>query len=121
MVTSKTLIKLSHYQKYVGLLLVLIGIPTLLLDNAPHAELPLMVGLFTLFISSEKMEDERTVSLRINSLYVAFICGYAIKLITSNLYSHQIVGWHLTEINHFIILVFALALLIYYFRLYFSK
>lgn len=121
MVAAKKFIKLLYYQKFLGIFLILIGVPIFFLDSTVGSEMPLMVGLFTVLISTEKREDERSIGLKTTSLYIAFIVCYAIKLVTSNLYSHQILSWQLVEINHFIILVFAVSLMIYYFRLYIIK
>ena len=106
--------------RYLGLLLTAIGIPVLILDRSTGAEMPLLVGLFILFISKEAREDERAVFIKTSSTYIALILGYGIKLISSNLYAHQLISFQLTEINHFLILVFALAIVIHYSRLYFT-
>lgn len=106
--------------KYGGLLLIGIGLVIILVDKSAGAELPLLVGLFTLLISKEKRQDERATLLKSSSTFVALILGYGFKLLSSNLYAHQLISFQLTEINHFLILVFALALSIYYLRLYFS-
>ena len=103
-----------------GLLLTAIGIPVLILDRSADAEMPLLVGLFVLFISKEARDDERAVFIKTSSTYIALILGYGMKLISSNLYSHQLISFQLTEINHFLILVFALAIVINYSRLYFT-
>lgn len=104
--------------RYVGLALVLIGIPLLFFGRSTGSEIPLLVGLFTLFISKLYREDERAIAIRYSSTYIALIVGYGIKLLTTNLYSHQLISYQLTEINHFLILVFALALIIFYCRVY---
>lgn len=104
--------------KYFGLLLSVVGIPTMFLDDTTGAELPLLVGLFILFITKEKREDERAIMIKASSAYIGLVLGYSIKLISSNLYAHQIISVHLTDINHFLILVFALAIIIFYSRMY---
>lgn len=104
--------------KYFGILLVVVGIPTLFLDDTAGAELPLLVGLFILFITKEKREDERAVMLKTSSAYIGLALGYGIKLISSNLYAHQIISMQLTDINHFLILILALAIVIFYSRMY---
>ncbi len=116
--TSGKLLRILHYQRYIGVFLILIGIPIIIFVPYSNAAIPLMIGLFTLYASLEKTEDERSVSLKMSSLYIAFIMGYTLKLITSIDFIHALVPAHLTDINHFIILVFALALAIYYPRLY---
>lgn len=108
------------FTRYLGLLLTAIGIPVFILNRSADAELPLLVGLFILFISREAREDERAVFIRTSSTYIALILGYGIKLISTNLYSHQLIPVQLTEINHFLILVFTLAIVMNYSRLYFS-
>lgn len=121
MITSKKFTKLLYYQKFLGLFLIVIGIPPFFLDPTPGSEMPLLAGLFIVLVSMEKVEDERSVHLKTTSLYIAFIIGYAVKTVTSNLYFNKIIEWELVEINHFMILVFFVALAIYYFRLYFIK
>ena len=51
---SKLVAKAFYYQKYLGLFLILIGIPILMTDLSPNSEFPLMIGLFTVFTSMEK-------------------------------------------------------------------
>jgi hypothetical protein len=110
--------KVAVATKYLGLLLIVIGIPVLIIDPSATSEMPLLVGLYVLFISKEAREDERAVLIKTSSAYIALVLGYGIKLISTNLYSHQLIPVQLTEINHFLILVFAFAIIIYYSRLY---
>jgi|SRR5215203_3644894 len=117
-VGSNTLHKVLHYQKYLGLVLIALGIPTLILDNSPGAEMPLLVGLFILLVAPEKIQDERVVQIKLTSLYFAFIISYAVKLLTSNLFDHEVISFELIEINHFMILVLALTNLIFHVRLF---
>lgn len=111
----KALIK---FPKYIGLFLIVLGIPILLTSKSSTAEIPLLTGLFMLFISSQAKEDERSVAIRSSSALFALILGYSFKLIISNLYQHQMISFDLTSINHFLIIVFALANIIRYSRLY---
>ncbi|MEO6282024.1 MAG: hypothetical protein ABIN80_22525 [Dyadobacter sp.] len=104
--------------KYFGLVLVIVGIATFILDKTVGAEIPLLVGLFILFVSKAKVEDERAVVLKSSSAYIALILSYGFKLISTNLYAHEAISFQLTDINHFLILIFALANCIYYSRLY---
>jgi hypothetical protein len=115
---SKTLLKILHLQKYLGLLLIAIGIPTLIIDSSKGSEIPLLVGLFILLVAGEKNQDERVVQIKITSLYFAFIISYGVKLLTSNFYDHAWISFELVEINHFLIMLLALANLIFYARLY---
>ena len=117
----KTSLKIIHYSKYLGLVLVLVGIPTMILGNSSGAEVPLLVGLFTLLVTTNKIEDERSVQLKTSSLYIAFMISYAAKLIITNLHDHALVAFELTEINHFLILTLALANSIFYGRQYILK
>jgi hypothetical protein len=117
----KTSLKIIHYAKYLGLLLVVVGLPTIILDNSRGAEMPLLVGLFTLLVTTNKIEDERSAQLKTSSLYIAFIISYAVKLVITNLHDHAFVSFELTEINHFLILTLALANIIFYGRLYIVK
>lgn len=106
--------------KYLGLLLIVVGVVAFFIDSSPGSEIPLLVGLFIVFVSKEKINDERVKILKSSSAYIALILGYGFKLISTNLYSHQAISFQLIEINHFLILVFALAISIYYLRLYLS-
>jgi hypothetical protein len=118
---SKLVARAFYYQKYLGLFLIIVGVPILISDLSPNAEFPLMIGLFTVFTGMEKVEDERSVSIKTSSLYIAFILGYAVNLLSTNLYTHRWIPVHLVRINHFVILVFALAVSIYYLRMHVFK
>jgi len=104
--------------KIAALLLIAVGVPTLLIDRTSGSDLPLLVGLFILFISNEKREDERAVAIKTSSTYIALVLSYGIKLISTNLYSHNLISIQLTEINHFLIMVFSIAIIIYYSRMH---
>lgn len=104
--------------KYIGLFLIIIGVLILFNYRSSSAEIPLLVGLFTLFISKQNKEDERAITIRSSSAYIALIGGYAIKLLTTNLYIHQLIPFELVSINYFLIVVFTLANAIRYSRLY---
>ena len=119
--SGKTSLTIFHYSKYLGILLVIVGIPTMLLDNAAGAEMPLLIGLFTLLITTNKIEDERSIQIKTSSLYIAFVISYALKLIITNLHDHALISFELVEINHFLILTLALANSIFYGRLYIIK
>ena len=106
--------------KSFGVLLALAGILIIFLDPSKGSEIPLLAGLFMLFVTKEKIEDERVKILKSSSAYIALIVGYGFKLISTNLYEHGALSFQLTDINHFLILVFALAICIYYLRLYLS-
>ena len=118
---SKTTLKFLHYSKYLGLGLIMIGIPTMILDTSSGSEIPLLVGLFTLMVSTSRTEDERSVQIKTTSFYIAFIISYGAKLITSNLYDHALISFELSDINHFLILTLALANTIFYGRIYILK
>ncbi|GGH20677.1 hypothetical protein GCM10007423_01190 [Dyadobacter endophyticus] len=106
--------------KLLGWALVLSGICVVFLDRSPNAELPLLVGLFTVFIAGKKTEDERSQQLKSSSAYIALVLSYATKLISSNLYEHHILSFSLSDINYFLILVFGMAIILFYARLYLS-
>ncbi|MBL0740671.1 hypothetical protein [Chryseolinea lacunae] len=118
---SKPAHKILYYSKFLGLALIVIGIPIMLIDKSSGAEMPLLVGLFTLFVATEKIQDERSVQLKTTSLYLSFCISYALKLLTSNLNEHALISFQLVEINHFLILVLALANAVFYSRLYILK
>ena len=111
---------MSKMFKSLGILLALAGIAIFFVDKSKGSEIPLLVGLFMIFVSKEKIEDERVKILKYSSAYIALIAGYGLKLVSTNLYEHQALAFQLTDINHFLILVFALAICIYYLRLYLS-
>ncbi|NRF38163.1 hypothetical protein [Pedobacter foliorum] len=109
---------LTNLTKYIGLLLIVLGTMILFTSKSSTAEVPLLVGLFTLFISNQKREDEGSGAIRSSSAFFALIIGYTIKLIITYLYSNQIITFNLTSINYFLIIVFSLANVIRYSRLY---
>lgn len=118
--TTKIFTKVLYYQKFIGMLLIAIGIPMLITSKSPESAKVLIFGLFTLFTSWVKIMDERLLSLKMTSIYFAIIVSYAFKMISSELVKQHIFSYELTSINHFIIMVFALANVTYYSRLYFS-
>ena len=118
---SKSTAKFLYYFKYFGLALILVGIPTMILDDSSGSEIPLLVGLFTLLVTTDKIEDERSAQIKTTSLYFAFIIAYSATLIATNLHDHKLISFELSEINHFLILTLALANIIYYSRLYILK
>ena len=93
----------------------------MILDSSSGSEIPLLVGLFILLVTTDKVEDERSVQIKTTSLYFAFIISYAVKLITSNLHDHSFISFELVNINHFLILTLILANAIFYGRLYVLK
>ncbi len=116
-----TSILTSHFIKYLGILLTLIGLPLLFFDKSHGSELPLLLGLFFIFISREKVEDERSYNIRFSSLTIAFLVGYILEQLTTYFFEKGFISWHLTEIKHFIIIVFGLAIILFYVRLYSEK
>ncbi|MBO9732466.1 MAG: hypothetical protein J7623_27740 [Chitinophaga sp.] len=103
------------FQKYVGILCILVALPIFFFDT--HNNMLLLLGLFILFTAPGKYEDERSVSLKTSSLYFSFILSYVFKLLTA----HLSLPFNLTDVNHFMILVFSLSLLLYYIRFYSFK
>lgn len=90
----------------------------LIFSKSSAAEFVLLTGLFTLFISFQEREDERSAAIRSSSAFFALIIGYNIKLVISTLYQHQMISFDLISINYFLIIVFFLANVIRYSRLY---
>ena len=84
---------------YAGVLLVLGGIPLLFVDNTKGSELPLLVGLFILLAANNTKEDERAVTVKATSTYIALIIGYAMNLLVSNLYFHGFIPIEINEVN----------------------
>lgn len=101
---------------YLGGALTIFGIVFLTIDKS--SDQLLLVGLYVLFVSNVERVDERTRRLKTSSTHIAFLLGYVIKVLVNGLFTEQLISFELTKINHFLILVFALALVIYYCRLY---
>jgi hypothetical protein len=118
---TRRLLKLLYYQKFLGIFLIVLGVPMLFFASHKGSEFPLMIGLFTLYTSLEKIEDERSVQLKTSSMFIAFIVGYAITVLVSRLHEFDLIPIQLVQINHFVILVFAIAVAIYYPRLYLAR
>lgn len=118
MSSSKSSIRALFYFKFLGLALVVAGIPVMYFDQSPGSEIPLLVGLFMVLTGTEKIEDERSLTIKTTSLYMAFIVSYGVKLLTTNLFSHEIIHFQLAEINHFLILVLTIANILYYSRMF---
>lgn len=118
LVPPKPVIKKLFYFKFLGLLLVVAGVPVMLYDTSAGSEIPLLVGLFITLTASEKIEDERSLLIKTTSLYLAFVISYGVKLITTNLHAHNVISFELVEINHFLILILSLANFIFYSRMF---
>jgi hypothetical protein len=119
--TSKTNSKAIYLVKFLGLALIIAGIPAAALDISPGSEIPLTVGLFITLVTTDKIEDERSVQIKSAALYISFIVSYAAKLLITNLYEHSIISFNLVEISHFLILTLSLANIIFYSRLFLFK
>lgn len=117
----KGLSKISYYQKYLGWFMTLLGIPMFIFSKASNADLMLLWGLFLLFTSRERIEDERTTTTKIVSLYAAFVLSYGLKMIWSQLFAQKIVAVELVDIDHFIIMVLSISLIVYHLNLYLSS
>lgn len=118
---SQGFVKLFTFQKYVGIFCIAIGIPLFLLNPYQASEMLLLIGLFMLFTAPQKIEDERSLSLKTSSLYFSFILVYVLRIISSTLFSYNLFPIEMITINHFMILVFSLSLIIYYSRFYSFK
>ncbi|WP_142688403.1 hypothetical protein [Chitinophaga polysaccharea] len=107
--------------KYIGIALVLAGIPVLWMNQAQTgAELPLITGLFLIFFSREKTEDERSQSIRANALMISFALGYIIEVTTTYLHNKGMLTFQLSTPRYFIMLVLILGILIFYTKLFFT-
>lgn len=109
---------MKRFAVYIGLFLIVAGIPILFTSKSINAEFPLLIGLFTLFISNQAREDERSAAIRSSSAFIALVLGYMLHLVVNNLYQHQLIAVNLTSVNSFLIVVFSLANIIRYSRLY---
>ena len=54
MATKNVFQQIALLSKGVAVALILVGIPTFILDGSPNSEMPLMSGLFILFITTVK-------------------------------------------------------------------
>jgi hypothetical protein len=117
---TQTLIKFGYYQKIMGIIMIALGIPMLIFGKSVGTSHMLMTGLFVLLTAFDKKQDERSLSLKTSSIFVAFIFAYVLKIVSAELFRFHIIPMELTEINHFIILVLGLTNIFYYFRLYFT-
>ena len=113
--------KILYYSKYLALALIAFGLLAIVFDSSSGSEIPLLVGLFTLLISTEKASDERSVQIKTTSLYFAFCLSYGLKMITTNLHQNALISFELVEINHFLILTLAISNIVFYSRLYIVK
>jgi hypothetical protein len=113
--------RLLPFQKYIAIFGTTLGIIVLIMGNTALAIVYLVPGLFLLLTVTEKIADERSISLKFSSLYLALILAYTIKLIISFLYMNQFISFNMSDVNHFIILLLAIANTIYYLRLYSGK
>lgn len=118
--TAKSFTKALYYQRFIGITLIVLGIPICIVSNAEGATNVLLSGLFVLFTSSERTMDERSMSLKTTSIYMAIIISYVFKVVSSELVKQHISPYELTNINHFLIMIFAIANGLYFSRLYIS-
>jgi len=116
----KAFTKFNYLQKILAIIMILLGIPMLIFGKSVAASTMLMCGLYLLFISFQKVEDERSSRLKMSSIFISFFVAYVFKLISSELYRFHLLPMEMTEINHFIILVLSLTNIIFYYRLYFT-
>jgi len=114
----KPLIKPGPFFWYLGLSQIVFGLLRLTGPGASTADYNIMLGLYVMFLSRIERVDERSRALKSSSLHIAFLLAYVILVVISALFGYGVISYELIKINHFLILVFALALIIYYSRLY---
>ena len=117
---TKALMRFSIFHRIIAITLIVIGTSMLIFRQSVTGSQMLMTGLFLLITVSEKNQDERSMSLKASSIFIAFIIAYTFKITSHELYHFNWLPMEMTEINHFIILVLALTNMIYYCRLYFT-
>jgi hypothetical protein len=117
--TAKTFTKVLYYQKFLGIALITIGIPISIISKSENMSM-LIVGLFVLFTSFDKIMDERLYSLKATSMYIAIIFSYTFKHISTELARQHVVSYEMTNIDHFILMIFAVANITYFSRILFS-
>lgn len=116
--TAKIFTKLLYYQKFIGIALITVGVPLSIIGKSPESTGMLITGLFILFTSWDKIMDERLISLKTSSIYLAVILSYTFKYISAELVKQHLVSYEMTNINHFLLMVFAVANILYYSRLH---
>lgn len=119
--TTKNVYKLLYYQKFLGIVLIAVGIPISIMNKSSESTSMLIAGLFVLFTSWDKIMDERLQSIKMRSIYFAIVLSYTFKYFSSQLVRLGIISYEMTNINHFILMVFAVANVTYYSRLFFSR
>jgi hypothetical protein len=116
---ARTLVgKIFFYQKPIAITMIVIGVPMALTSNSADSTRLLLSGLFFLFLVGDKIMDERLLSLKATSMYAAMFLSYTFQTTLSELVKYHLITYTMNNINHFMILVFALANAIYYFRYY---
>lgn len=76
-----------YKSRFIGLLLILVHIPVMMIwENKSHlsfivTSLLVLVGLFLIAFSKEKIEDEQIDQLRLDSLRWAIYCNYLILIL----------------------------------------
>ncbi|CAL1520245.1 hypothetical protein [Chitinophaga sp. MM2321] len=107
--------------KYFALGFIVAGIPVFMINHMqPGSELLIMTGLFLLFFSKEKVEDERAGKLRTEALMVSFAVGYLLELLLAYLHNKEVTGFDLQHTPYFIMFVLVLAIIIFYTRTFFT-
>jgi hypothetical protein len=118
---AKTLVRrIFFYQKPIAIAMIVLGIPMALTNNDSDSTRLLLSGLFFLFLAGDKFMDERLLSLKATSMYAAMFLGYTFQTTVSEAFKHHFITYAMNNINHFMILIFALANGIYYLRYYIS-
>jgi len=117
---TKALMRFSIFQRIMAITMIVIGISMLIFRQSVAGSQMLMTGLFLLITALEKDQDERSMSLKATSIFIAFVLAYTFKVMSHKLYHFNWLPMEMTQINHFIILVLALTNMIYYCRLYFT-
>jgi hypothetical protein len=120
MMATRIIHKLLYYQKFLGLTMIAVGIPISVMSKSSENTSMLIIGLFLLFTSWDKVMDERLASIKATSVYLAIVLSYTFKYMSSELVRQGITSYEMTNINHFILMVFAVANLTYYSRLFLS-
>ena len=116
----KSIARPVPYGKLIGLASIVIGLPIIIIGGQ-GTEIPLLVGLFITLVTRERTDDERSRSIKMTSLYTAFVISYGIKLLSTNLFEHGLVHVQITDVNHFLILTLSLANIIFYSRMLLVK
>jgi len=81
---TKALMRFSIFHRIIAITLIVIGTSMLIFRQSVTGSQMLMTGLFLLITVSEKNQDERSMSLKASSIFIAFIILTPLRLQAMN-------------------------------------